>query len=101
MQTAKNCWMRSTNSLMPSQAAGSPFLPEKMEAGASAAPGPEPTSGIAATLPISMEPLVPLRKSGQAGAFFELSGGSAFGDLQPVGRGQHEELIEDESVPAA
>jgi hypothetical protein len=48
-----------------------------------------------------MKPLMPLRKSGEPRAFFELSGGSAFGDLQPVGRGQHEELIEDKGVPAA
>jgi hypothetical protein len=56
---------------------------------------------IAAAASTSMKSLVPLRKSGEPRAFFELSEGSAFGDLPPVGRRQHEELIEDEGVPAA
>jgi hypothetical protein len=48
-----------------------------------------------------MKLLVPLGKHSEARAFFKLSVASAFGDLLPVGRRQHEELIEDEGVPAA
>jgi hypothetical protein len=63
--------------------------------------GAEPTGVIAAAASTLMNSLVPLRKNGEPRAFFELSGGSVFGDLQPVGRRQHEELNEDEGVPAA
>jgi hypothetical protein len=66
----------------------------------SATPKPEPPGVMPASVFTPLKLLAPVIKHSEATAFFELSGESAFGELLPVGRPQHEDLNEDEGVPA-